>query len=46
VGPGQVALSYRVPNLPPFLRHTYTIVVIARNTPGRSTSASVPITIH
>lgn len=46
VGEGRFALSYTVPNLPFFLRKTYDMEVIARNTAGVETTRSVPITIR
>jgi hypothetical protein len=45
VGVGRFTLAYRVPNLPFFLRKTYMIQVIARNTGGMSVSTALPITI-
>lgn len=46
VSPGYFALSYRVPQLPPFLRRTYTIHITAQNAGGQSASSSLPITIR
>ena len=46
VATGRFSLSYRVPNLPFFLKKTYDMVVIARNTAGAETTRVVPITIH
>lgn len=46
VGAGQFALRYTVPNLPFFLKRTYDMVVIARNTAGVKTQRVVPITIR
>lgn len=46
VGPGRFALSYRVPKLPFFLHHTYTIEVTARNARGDAVSSSIPITVR
>ncbi|HLI97428.1 MAG TPA: hypothetical protein VKT72_15265 [Candidatus Baltobacteraceae bacterium] len=46
LGIGRFVMSYRVPNLPFFLRRTYTIEVIARNTRGDAVRTSVPITIR
>ena len=46
VGLGRFVLTYHVPNLPPFLRRTYTIEVIARNTAGAAVTGGIPITIR
>ncbi len=46
VSPGYFALSYRVPQLPPMLRRTYTIQIVARNARGQTASSSLPITIR
>ncbi|MHB1552151.1 MAG: hypothetical protein ACYCX6_13280 [Vulcanimicrobiaceae bacterium] len=46
VGVGRFVLTYQVPNLPPFLRRTYTIEVIARNTAGAAATGGIPITIR
>jgi hypothetical protein len=47
VGVGQFAMSYRLPSLiPPFVKGTYTIVVVARNVDGASASRSVAITLR
>lgn len=46
VGAGRFALRYAVPNLPFFLKRTYDMVVIARNTAGVKAEKVVPITIH
>jgi hypothetical protein len=46
VSTGYFALSYRVPQLPPFLRRTYTIQIIAQNARGQTASSSLPITIR
>jgi hypothetical protein len=44
--PGLFRVSYVVPNLPFFLRKTYDVKVIARNTRGDQTSREVPLTIR
>jgi len=46
VGAGRFALNYTVPNLPFFLKHTYDMQVIARNTSGVKTIRTVSITIR
>lgn len=46
IGTGRFALTYKVPNLPFFLKKTYDMIVIARNTAGVETTRVVPITIH
>lgn len=46
VSTGYFALSYRVPQLPFFLRRTYTVQVVARNAAGATASSSLPITIR
>lgn len=46
VGEGEFRLSYKVPQLPFFLRRTYTVQVIARNSRGDAVTSSVPITIR
>jgi ethanolamine utilization microcompartment shell protein EutS len=46
VGVGRFTLTYPVGNLPFFLRGTYAMRVIARNTAGDSTETSVPITVR
>lgn len=46
VGAGRFALTYRVPNVPFFLRRTYTIQVIARNARGDAVSSSLPVTVQ
>ena len=43
---GRFQLSYTVPSVPFFLRKTYPMEIIARNTRGDATRASVPITVH
>jgi len=44
---GAFTLSYRVPNLPFFLKgKTYTLQIIARNAAGTSTERDVPITVR
>ena len=46
VAPGRFALSYQVPNIPFFLKRTYDMVIIARNTAGDATTRTIPITIR
>ena len=46
VGVGRFVLTYQVPNLPSFLRRTYTIEVTARNTAGAAVTGGIPITIR
>jgi hypothetical protein len=46
VGVGRFHLSYRVPNLPPFLHRTYMIEIIARNSRGDAVTSSLPITVR
>jgi hypothetical protein len=46
VSTGYFALSYRVPQLPPVLRRTYTIQIVAQNARGQTASSSLPITIR
>ena len=47
VGVGRFSMSYRLPAvIPPFVKGTYTITVVARNTDGASTSSSVAITLR
>jgi hypothetical protein len=45
-GVGAFKLSYRVPDIPFFLRGNYTIVLIARNTRGDRTTQQVPIVVR
>jgi hypothetical protein len=45
-GVGRFTLTYPVGNLPFFVRGTYAMRVIARNTAGASTETSVPITVR
>jgi hypothetical protein len=45
-GVGRFSLTYPVGNLPFFVRGTYSMRVIARNTAGTSTETSVPITVR
>jgi hypothetical protein len=45
-GVGRFTLTYPVGNLPFFVRGTYAMHVIARNTAGASTETSVPITVR
>jgi hypothetical protein len=45
--PGHFALSYKVPwFLPPWLRHGYTLQIIARSIDGVETKREIPITIR
>lgn len=45
--PGHFVLSYKVPwFLPPWLRHGYTLQIIARSVDGVETKREIPITIH
>jgi hypothetical protein len=46
VGIGRFALNYVVPNLPFFLRKSYDLVVIARNTRGDEIVRTIPIKIQ
>ena len=46
IGAGRFALSYTIPDVPFFLKKTYALTVIARNTAGDQTTRSVPITIR
>ena len=47
VAPGKFALTYTVPWwLPPWLRHGYTLELVARSIDGVETSVEIPITIH
>jgi hypothetical protein len=46
IATGRFALSYTVPKLPFFLKKTYDMVVIARNTAGAQAQRVVPITIR
>jgi hypothetical protein len=46
VGVGTFTLSYRVPRLPFFLKRTWTIDVVARNTRGDAVRSSIPITVR
>jgi hypothetical protein len=46
VAPGRFTAAITVPRLPFFLRKTYTIDVIARNSEGDATSATIPITVR
>ncbi|MHB8178466.1 MAG: hypothetical protein ACYDA5_04835 [Vulcanimicrobiaceae bacterium] len=47
VGEGHFALRYTVPKLPFFLRgHSYTMMIIARNAAGASTTRAVPIYVR
>jgi hypothetical protein len=45
--PGRFSLTYTVPWwLPPWLRHGYTLQIIARSVDGVETSRSIPITVR
>lgn len=45
--PGRFSLTYTVPWwLPPWLRHGYTLQVIARSIDGVETARSIPITVR
>ncbi len=45
--PGRFVLSYKVPwYLPPWLRHGYTLRIVARTADGVETTRDIPITIH
>lgn len=46
VGAGRFVLSYRVPYVPFFLKKTYNVQLIARNTRGDAVSTSFPITVR
>jgi hypothetical protein len=47
VGVGEFAMSYRLPAaIPDFVKGSYTIVVVARNVDGVSTSRAVAITLR
>jgi hypothetical protein len=46
-GPGKFSLTYTLPWwLPPWLRHGYTLQIIARSVDGVETSRSVPIVVR
>ena len=46
-GPGRFSLTYTVPWwLPPWLRHGYTLQIIARSVDGVETSRAIPITVR
>ena len=46
-GPGRFTLSYTVPWwLPPWLRHAYTLNIIARSEDGVEAWLGIPIRIH
>jgi hypothetical protein len=46
-GPGKFSLTYTVPWwLPPWLRHGYTLRIIARSIDGVETSRDIPITVR
>ncbi|MEA2688569.1 MAG: hypothetical protein QOD51_1176 [Candidatus Eremiobacteraeota bacterium] len=45
--PGKFSLTYKVPWwLPPWLRHGYTLQIIARSIDGVETAREIPITVH
>jgi hypothetical protein len=45
--PGRFSLTYTVPWwLPPWLRHGYTLQIIARSVDGVETSRAIPITVR
>lgn len=45
--PGHFVLSYKVPwYLPPWLRHGYTLQIVARSVDGVETTRDIPIQIH
>lgn len=46
IGSGKFTLTYRVPWVPFFLKKTYTVVLIARNTRGDAVSTTFPITVR
>jgi len=46
VAPGEFTLHYRVPWIARFMRRTYTLQIIARNSSGEAVTSSTPITIH
>lgn len=43
---GVFAMNYHVPKVPRFLRHGYTMRVIARNTKGERTERDIQITLR
>lgn len=45
-GAGRFSLDYRVPYVPFFMKRTYTVLLIARNTRGDAVSTSFPITVR
>jgi hypothetical protein len=45
-GVGRFALTYPIGNLPFFVRGTFPMRIIARNTRGVSTETTVPITVR
>ena len=45
-GEGHFSLDYRVPYVPFFLKRTYTVQLIARNTRGDAVSTTFPITVR
>jgi hypothetical protein len=47
ISPGKFELAYTVPWwLPPWLRHGYTLQIVARSVDGVETRKAIPITIH
>ena len=45
--PGKFSLTYTVPWwLPPWLRHGYTLQIIARSVDGVETARAIPIVVH
>lgn len=46
-GPGKFSITYKVPWwLPPWLRHGYTLQIIARSIDGVETAREIPIMVH
>jgi hypothetical protein len=46
VGAGRFRLDYRVPFVPFFMKKTYTVQIIARNTRGDAVSTTFPVTVR
>jgi len=46
IGVGRFALTYTVGPLPPFVRGTFTLQVIARNTRGDTVTRAIPLTVR
>ncbi len=46
VGVGRFALNYVVPNVPFFVRGTYPMTLVARNTAGVAVERVIPITVQ